>query len=97
MSYFYINAIRGTNLAAVSLIFLFEYLQFYCVRVDMRLRRAGKCTTRGIWKVLSMVLYLSNRFTDPIMFGLILKRYLSSMLWHKFYEDIIMQTRNILL
>ena len=48
--------------------------------------------TRGIWKVLSMVYYLSNRFTNPIMFGIILKNYSSSMLWHKFHEDIIMQT-----
>ena len=39
--------------------------------------------TRGIWKVLSTVFYLSNRFTKPIMFGIILKSYLSSMLWHK--------------
>ena len=53
--------------------------------------------TRGIWKVFSMVLYLSNRFTNPIMFGIILKNYLSSMLLHKFHEDIIMQTRKILL
>ena len=29
-------------------------------------------------------------------FGIILKNYLSLMLWHKFYEDIIMQTRKIL-
>ena len=50
-------------------------------------------STRGTWKVLSMVFYLSNRFTNPIMFGIILKSYLSSMLWHKFHEDIIMQTR----
>ena len=27
--------------------------------------------TRGIWKVLSMVFYLSNRFTNPNMFGII--------------------------
>ena len=40
--------------------------------------------TRGLWKVLSMVLYLSNRFTNPIMFGIILKSYLSSLLWHKY-------------
>ena len=53
--------------------------------------------TRGIWKVLSMVFYLSNRFTKPIMFGIILKSHLSSMLWHKFHEDIIMQKRKILL
>ena len=53
--------------------------------------------TRGTWKVLSMVFYLSNRFTNLFMFGIILKIYLSSMLWHKFHEDIIMQTRKILL
>ena len=29
--------------------------------------------TRGIRKVLSMVLYLSNRFTNPMMCGIILK------------------------
>ena len=53
--------------------------------------------TRGIWKVLSMVFYLSNRYTNLIMFGIILKSYLFSMLWHKFHEDIIMQTRKIIL
>ena len=52
--------------------------------------------TRGIWKVLSMVFYLSNRFTN-LMFGIILKGYLSSMSWHKFQEDVTMQTRKILL
>ena len=31
------------------------------------------------------------------MFGIILKDHLSSMLCHKFHEDIIMQTRKILL
>ena len=36
------------------------------------------CTT-GIWNVLSMVFYLSNRFTNPIMFDIILKNYLSSI------------------
>ena len=30
-------------------------------------------------------------------FGINLKSYLFSMLWHKFYEDVIMQTRKILL
>ena len=49
--------------------------------------------TRDIWKVLSMVFYLSNRNTNPVMFGIILKSYLFSMFWHKFHEDIIMQTR----
>ena len=57
----------------------------------------SRCDTRGIWKVLSMVLYLSNRFTNPIVFVIILKSYLSSMLWHKFHEDIIMQTQKIVL
>ena len=49
--------------------------------------------TRGIWKVLSMVFYLSSRFTNPIMFGIILISYFSPMLWQKFHEDIITQTR----
>ena len=53
--------------------------------------------TRGILKVLSMVFYLGNRFTNPIMFGIKLKSYLSSMLLNKFHEDILMQTRQILL
>ena len=54
-------------------------------------------TIRGIWKVLSMVFNLSNWFTNPIKFGIILKNYLSSMLWHKIRENIVMQTRKILL
>ena len=41
--------------------------------------------------------YLSNRFINPIMFGIILNGYLFSILWHRFHEDIIMQTRKILL
>ena len=53
--------------------------------------------TRGIWKVLNMVFYLSNRFTNPIMFGTILKSHIFSILWHIFHHDIIMQTRKILL
>ena len=57
-----------------------------------------RACTRGIWKVLSMVFYPSSRFTNPIVFGITLKNYLSSMLlWHKFHEDIMMQTRQILL
>ena len=47
---------------------------------------------KDIVRVLS-----SNRFTNPIMFDIILKSYLSSMLWHNFYENIIMQRRKILL
>ena len=53
--------------------------------------------TRGIWKVLSMVFLLSNRYIHPIMFGIILKSYLSSMLWQNFHEDIIMLTRKIII
>ena len=51
---------------------------------------------RGIWKVFSMVFYLSNRFTNPIEFGIILMSDISSMLLHTFYEKIVMQTRKIL-
>ena len=69
-----------------------KYEGFFCT-----LPHEIRLSTRGIWKVLSMVLYLSNRFTNLIMFGIILKSYLSSMLWHKFHEDIIMQIRKILL
>ena len=50
--------------------------------------------TRGIWNVLSMVFYLSNQFANPIMFDISLKSYLTSMLCHKFREDI-MQTRMV--
>ena len=52
-----------------------------------------KYITIDIWKVLRMVFYLSNRFTNPIMFGIILKGYLPSMLWHKLHYNDIMQTR----
>ena len=51
--------------------------------------------TRGIWKVFSMVFYLSNRFTNPVMFGFIWKNYLSPIIWHNFHKDIILQTRKI--
>ena len=51
-----------------------------CVVVFMPKLNTSKYT-RGIWKVLSLVFYLSNRFTIPIMYGIILKSYLSSMLW----------------
>ena len=53
--------------------------------------------TRVIWKVLSMVFYLSDQFTNPVMFGIILKSYLSSLLYHNFHEAVMMQTRKILL
>ena len=62
----------------------------------IKYRPKCKCA-RGIWKVLSMVYYLSNRYTIPIMFGIILKSYHSSMLWHNFNEDIIMLTQKIML
>ena len=68
------------------------------IRTNLAYRATAKNrVTRGIWKVLSMGLYLSNRFTNPIMFGINLKSYLSSMLWHKFHEAIKMQTRKIVL
>ena len=44
-----------------------------------------------------MVFYLNKRLTHSIMFGIILKSFLSSMLWHTFHEDIIMRTRKKLL
>ena len=44
------------------------------------LRSLGQDCMRGIWKVLSMVFYLRNQLTKPIMFGIILKRYLSILL-----------------
>ena len=43
-----------------------------------------------------MVFYLSNQFTNPIMFGIILKNYLSSMLWHKFHKDNNADMKNII-
>ena len=68
-----------------------------CGRTRQQSSRERILYTRGIWKVLSMVFYLSNRFTNPIMFDIILKNPLSSMLWYKFREDIVMQTQIILL
>ena len=49
------------------------------VVLDLLLDVAINCM-RGIWKLRSIVFYLSNLFTKPIMFGIILKSYLSSML-----------------
>ena len=96
---------RGTYLLSQSL-FLFSDMEnesnslrpftAKLLKIPMSTQQNQGQYTRGIWKVLSMVLYLSTRFTNPIMFGIILKNYLSSILWHKFHEDIIMQTRKIL-
>ena len=61
----------------------------------MSCEKTSDLHTRGIWQVLSMVFYLNNRFINPIMFGINLKRYLSSKLWHNYHEDVIMQTRKI--
>ena len=47
-----------------------------CVRGHVN---AFVCMYEGIWKVLSMVIYLSNRFINPVMFVTILKSYFSSM------------------
>ena len=52
--------------------------------------------TRAIWKVRSMVFFLSNRLTNPFMFGSILNSYLSAMSGHRYQDNIVMQTRNIL-
>ena len=52
--------------------------------------------TRGILKVISMVFYLSIRFTNPIMLGIIFKSYISTMFWHKFPEDINADMKNII-
>ena len=62
---------------------------------DIKNQAITSANTRGIWKVLSMVFYLRNRFTNPVMFGIILKRYLTTMVWQNLYEVIIMQTRYI--
>ena len=53
--------------------------------------------TRAIWKVRSMVFFLSNRLTIPFMFGITLKSYLSSVSGHHCHDNIVMKTRIILL
>ena len=45
--------------------------------------------TRGIWNALSTVQYLSNRLTNPFMFGIILNSYLCSMLRNKFEMESV--------
>ena len=50
-------------------------------------------STRAIWKVRSMVFFLSNRLTNSSMFGIILNSHLSSMSGHKFHDNVVMQTR----
>ena len=40
-----------------------------------------------------MVFYFSNRITSPSIFNIILKSYIFFMLWHKFHEDVMVQTR----
>ena len=86
----YKGAILQINYSKLIISWSFSY-NISFVKLTTKLHDNALCM-RGIWKVLSMVLYLSNQFTNPIMFGIILKRYLSSMLLHKFHEDIIMQT-----
>ena len=49
-----------------------------------------------IWKVRRMVVFLSNRFTKPFMFGIILNIDLSSMSGHQCHGNVVMQTQNIL-
>ena len=70
-----------------------QYMIYLCIILLFSIKIYGiDISTRGIWKVLSMVFYLSNRFTNPFMLGIILKSFLYSMLWHIFHEDIIMLT-----
>ena len=56
---------------------------------------------KKVMKLLAFIFeqpsYILNRFTNPIMFGIILKSYPSFMLRHNFYEDIMIQTQKILL
>ena len=47
-------------------------------------------------KYVAWSFFLSNRLTNPFIFGIILNSYLSSMSGHKYHDNIIMQTRNIL-
>ena len=67
LSCFAIIALMKGELVALHLVYSCLYIRVY------------HCT-RGIWKVLSKVSYLSNPFTNPIMFGIILKSDRSSML-----------------
>ena len=50
---------------------------------------------RGIWKVLSMVQYFSNRLTNSFMFGIILNSYRFSMLRNKFEMEGVWQAQDI--
>ena len=43
------------------------------------LKQSRSLSTRDIWKVSSMVFYLSNRLTHPFTFDIILNSYLSTM------------------
>ena len=51
-----------------------ESLMTNCISITFHTRiwKIQQQYTRGIWKVRSMVFYLSNRFINPIMFGTIL-------------------------
>lgn len=51
---------------------------------------------RGIWKVCSTLIFLSNGITNPFMLGIILNTHLPTLLWYKFYENIVKQTQNIM-
>ena len=53
-------------------------------------------STRAIWKVRGVVFFLSNILTNAFMFGIILNSYLSSMSGHKYHDNTVIQTRNIL-
>ena len=46
--------------------------------------------TRGVLKVRSTVVFLSNRYTNSFIYGIFLNSCLSSMSGHKFYYNIVM-------
>ena len=54
-------------------------------------------STRGDWKVRSVVHYFSNGSANQHMFGIILNNYLSPTLSHLFHEGDMMQSGKILL
>ena len=47
-------------------------------------------------KYVAWSFFLSNRFTNLFMFGIILNSYLASISGHKNHDNIVMQTQNIL-
>ena len=46
------------------------------LNIHRELKRIEMSNMRGIWKVHSLICYLSNRSTNPFMFGINLNSYL---------------------